>query len=112
MPMYPWSRYRYCTLFTGDDSVSYIDEREPFGYRDEVDNRYHRSRRGDTWWGLAHLYFQGVPRACGLWWLICEYQPTRVIDPTCVIEENTLIVVPSMRVIRMMVFSPERRRYH
>lgn len=110
--MFQWSRYRYCTLYTGDDGVSYLDEREPYRYKDERDNRYHRAKGGDTWWGLAHMYFQGVPRACGLWWLLCEYQPTPVLDPTLTIPEDTLVVVPSMRVVRMFVFSSERRRYH
>ncbi len=112
MPMFEWSRYRYCTQYTGSDDIPYIDEREPFRYKEQPDNRYHRARSGDTWWGLAHMYFQGVPRACGLWWLLCEYQPTPVIDPTLAIQEGTLIVVPSMRALRMNIFSPERRRYH
>jgi len=113
MPMFEWSRYRYCTLFTDESTgISKLDEREPFRYRDEPDNRFHRGKAGDSWWGLAHNYFQGVPRACGLWWLICEYQPTPVIDPTIVISEGQLIVIPPMRVVRMLVFSRERRRYH
>ena len=112
MPMFQWSRYRYCTQFTGEDGVTYIDEREPFRYRDEKDNRFHRAKEGDSWWGLSHSYFQGVPRPSGLWWLLCEYQPTPVIDPTIIIPSNTLVIIPSARVLRMYVFSQQRRRYH
>lgn len=112
MPMFPWGRYRYCTQYTDSDSVSYLDEREPFRYRDESDNRYHKAKNGDTWWGLAHMYFQGIPWQCRLWWLLCEYQPTPIVDPTLIIPEGTLVVIPSMRVVRDLVFSTERRRYH
>lgn len=111
MPMYPWSRYRYCTMYA-DGDVMYLDEREPFRYRDDTDNRYHTASEGDTWWGLAHLYFQGVPRACGLWWLLCEFQPEPVIDPTIAIPDGKLIIVPSMRLLRMKIFSVEERKYH
>jgi hypothetical protein len=110
--MFAWSRYRYCTQYTDSDGKLFIDEREPFRYREETDNRFHRARLGDTWWGLAHIYFQGIPRPCGLWWLLCEYQPDPVIDPTIVIPENKMVIIPSMRVLRMMVFTPERRRFH
>jgi hypothetical protein len=78
MPMFKLSRYRYSTQFT-EDGISYIDEREPFRYREDSGNRFHRVKSGDTWWGLAHLYFSGFERPAGLWWLICEYQPVSAI---------------------------------
>ena len=110
--MYPWSRYRYCTQYQDDDEKYYLDEREPFRFREEADNRIHKAKAGDTWWGLAHIYFDGIPRKCGLWWLLCEYQPTPIIDPTIAIKEGELIIIPSLRVLRMLVFNQERRRYH
>ncbi|MCK4783160.1 MAG: hypothetical protein KAV87_05365 [Desulfobacteraceae bacterium] len=112
MPMFPWGRYRYCVQTENEDGILRLDERESFRYKNEPDNRNHRSRSGDFWWGLAHMYFQGIPRPCGLWWLLCEFQPVPVIDPTIVIPENTLIVVPSLRLVRLEVFSEERRKFH
>lgn len=112
MPMFPLSRYAYCLQMEDDDGIKHLDEREPFRYRDEPDNRFYRSKEGDTWWGLAHVFFDGIERECGLWWVLCDYQPNPVIDPTLVIEPNTLIVVPSMRLIRTKLFSTEQRRFH
>jgi hypothetical protein len=112
MPMFPWGRYRYCLQTANEDGILRLDEREPFRYKDEPDNRNHRARSGDSWWGLAHMYLQGIPRPCGMWWLLCEFQPTPVIDPTIVIPVNKLIIVPSLRLVRTEVFSNERRRYH
>ena len=113
MPMFAWSRYRYCTVIGGQNGeIAELDEREPFRFRNETDNRYHRAQSGDTWWSIAAKFFSGVPRACGLWWLLCEYQPDPVVDPTLAIDDGTLIVIPSMRVLRMYAFSDERRRFH
>ena len=109
MPVYPWSRYRYSYEYADDEDVSYIDEYEPFLYRDEADNRFHVAREGDTWWGLAHLYFQGIPRMCGMWWAIADFQPDRVIDPTLSIAAGQTVVIPSERLVRTKLFTPERR---
>ena len=112
MPMFPYSRYRYCNRYENADGVFYLDEREPFRYSDEQDNVEHVARDGDTWWGLAHRYFQGLERPAGLWWLLCEFQPTPVIDPTIQIKAGTTIVIPSLRVVRLKVFTPDRRQFH
>lgn len=106
----PTSRYRYVTELEDSDGTHYLDEREPFRYRAEPDNRIHIANEGDTWWGLAGIYFPTYQRACGLWWLICEYQPEPVIDPTIAIEPGATIVIPSERIVRTEVFSEERRR--
>lgn len=110
--IFPTSRYRYCIEYQDADENSYLDEREPFRYQEIEDNRFHRVVDGDTWWGIASLYFQGFPRACGLWWLLCEYQPEPVIDPTIALAPGSIVVVPPMRLVRMEVFNSERRRYH
>jgi hypothetical protein len=105
------SRYRYDVAFQRDD-VQMMDDREPFRYRAEADNRYHTCQDGDTWWGLAYLYFQGVQRPESLWWLLCEFQPEPVIDPTIKLTAGAVVVIPSMRLLRTKVFSDEQRRYH
>lgn len=112
MPMFEWSRYRYCTQFMNADGIAYIDEREPFRYREELDNIPYRAKQGDTWWGLATFFFPGLPRPCGMWFLLCEFQPSPVIDPTIVIKEGTLIIAPSERLVRGEAFSRQQRRFH
>lgn len=112
MPMFPFSRYAYCLQLEDAAGIKYLDEREPFAFREETDNRYYRTVDGDTWYGMAHTFFDGIPRACGLWWVLCDFQPERVIDPTLRIEPNTLIVVPSIRLIRTKLFTNDQRRFH
>lgn len=112
MPMFSLSRYRYCTVYEDSEGCQFLDEREPFRYSDEPDNVYHTVREGDTWWGLAHRYFDGIPRACGLWWLLCEFQPEPIIDPTIILATGSIVVVPSIRLIRTKVFNEDRKRFH
>lgn len=112
MAMFQYSRYRYCDEVRDEQDRNYLLEREPFRYMDEPDNIYHTAQDGDTWWGLAHVYFQGIPRACGLWWVIADFQPTPVLDPTLCLKAGTTIIVPSMRTLRMQVFDNQRRRFH
>jgi len=110
--MFPLSRYRYCVAYKGDDDILYLDEREPFPYRNEPDNSYHTVRDGDTLWGLAHLYFKGMRRPAGLWWVIAEFQPTPIIDPTIRLQAGETIIIPSQRLVKTEVFNEDRRRYH
>jgi len=110
--MFPYSRYQFCKEIESDDGDRYLDEREPFRYQDLADNRFHAVKDGDTLWGLAHLYFQGFPRACGLWWVVAEFQSSPIVDPTLRLQPGEVLVIPSLRTVRQSIFSPERRRYH
>jgi hypothetical protein len=112
MSVYPYSRNRYATEHLDDNGVSYLDEDEPVRYSPEPDHRFHVAAEGDTWWGLAHLYFYGIQRACGLWWALCDYQPEPVIDPTIAIVPGRTVVIPSERVLRTKLFTAARRGDH
>lgn len=108
------SRYRYCTVLNLGDAnhTVYLDEREPFRFRDEPDNKHHTARDGDTWWGIAWKFFRSFRNPALMYWLLCEYQPEPIIDPTIKIAAGTDIVIPSDRVIRNYVFNRENRRFH
>lgn len=110
--MFPLSRYKYCLVYTDDSDRQYLDEREPFRFTDEADNRFHPVTDGDTLWGLAHRYFPGFKRRAGLWWVIAEFQPTPIVDPTIRLKPGEVIVIPSERIVRTKLFSEDRRRFH
>lgn len=110
--MFPQSRYRYCLGYTDELERIYLDEREPFRFRDENDNKFHTVKEGDTLWGLADLNLSKFPRSCGLWWIIAEFQPTPIVDPTIKLEPGTTIVIPSERLVDTLVFNEDNRRYH
>lgn len=110
--MHPMSRYRYNREYFDGSNNRYFDEREPFRYKDEQDNRYHTVVEGDTYWGLAHRYFPEFERPAGLWWVIAEFQPDMVVDPTIVLEAGKVLVIPSQRLVRQEVYNPARREAH
>jgi nucleoid-associated protein YgaU len=112
VPIYRYSRYWANKVYTDTGGTQYLDEREPVRYRDAPDNIYHTVRDGDTLWGLAHRYFQGLPNACRRWWILAEYQPTPILDPTIALQPGTVVVVPSLRFVHTVVYGEDRRRYH
>lgn len=112
MMLSQYSRYLYNVEYEDANGVHYLGEPEPFGFRNEPDNRFHVAREGDTWWGLAHVYFPSFARAGGLWWVLCDFQPEPIVDPTIAIKAGVTLVIPSERVVRSQIFNPERRSEH
>ena len=110
--MYAQSRYCYNRAYTDATGRPYLDEREPVRYRAAADNVFHTAQAGDTWWGLAQRYFPGYERASGLWWVLCEYQPQPVVDPTLAIPAGTVVVIPAARLLRLEVFADSQRAGH
>ncbi len=69
----------------------------------------HVVAQGDTLFSLAAHYFAPIPRAAGLWWIIADFQPDPVHDPTIRLTPATTLVIPSVRTILESVFSETRR---
>lgn len=83
---------------------------EPFRFKAFEDNREHVVREGDSLFTLAGQYFEREPRACGLWWVIADFQPEPIHDPTLALEVGRVLMIPSMRTLTEEVFSERRRR--
>ena len=109
MPPQIWSRYEFCRGFehpiTGKQTLT---ERVPYRYQDLSDNVQHTVGLGDSLFNLAGRYFKGLTdRPCGLWWIIGDFQPTPIIDPT--IRLDGVIIIPSLRTIQEEIFNQRRR---
>jgi hypothetical protein len=70
----------------------------------------HRVVEGDTWFDLAGLFFAPLPRACGYWWAIADFQPDPLVDPTLALEAGRSVIVPSTRVLTDVILGEARRR--
>lgn len=109
MPAQKWSRHS----FTGGLRYAnrlVLTDRERFAGRSYPDNRMHICRTGDTLWHLAGQYFQPLPRACGLWWVIADFQPNVIHDPTLALQAGQVLVIPSVQTVMNIIFDARRMR--
>jgi len=87
----------------------FLTEREPFRFQALPDNRVHIVKEGDTLFTIAGRYFAPLPRPAGLWWVIADFQPEPVHDPTLPLELGRAILIPSVRIVTEVILSEARR---
>jgi len=106
-----YSRHIFCLGFRdgGGTGAFQLSEREPYGYREFSDNREHIVAQGETLYSLAAKFFAPIPRAAGLWWIIADFQPDPIHDPTITLTPASILVIPSMRTVLEAVFNETRR---
>ncbi len=110
MPPKVGSRHIFCHGVYDDAGILYLTDRKPYKYYKHIDNRTHTVVEGDTLFTLAGKYFAPLPRACGFWWAIADFQPQPIIDPTLALEIGSLLHIPSIRVLTDIILSDARRR--
>lgn len=105
MPPRKNSRYEKCFGIEDEDGNLYLTERDPFLYdKDLPGTKKHTVVKGDTLNNLAYEYFKPIPNAEHLWWIIAEFQPTPILDPTIDLVDGTILYIPSPSVVRRKVF--------
>ena len=108
MPPHVGSRYSFCDALVDDQGRWFLTDREPYGFVRHADNRLHTTVAGDSLFSLAGQYFAALPRACGYWWAIADYQAEPVIDPTLELAVGTVVVIPSLRVLTDIILADPR----
>lgn len=100
--MHPFSRYRHTFAATDPDGNRYLSTRDRLLYRDRDDNRIRVCRKDERLWGVAHVEMRRVfpERPIGLWWVIGDYQPVPIHDPTLVLASGTRLVIPPDELVR------------
>lgn len=110
MPPRTFSRYSLTAAYTDPFSGALaLTDPEPFPYAPFSDNRQHVVVDGDTLWNLAARYFTPLPKANDLWWIIADFQPDPIVDPTLVLEAGRVIIIPSIQTVQEHVFDEQRR---
>ena len=111
----PISRYRWTRAFVDNASEiggasstpipnsTYFGTREPIRFTDDRDNFIHIVEPGDTLESLAERFFDGFPDAANMWWVLAEFQPTPIQDPTLRLQPGSMLVVPSAAVLQNFV---------
>ncbi len=66
------------------------------------DTRLHKVEEGDTLEALAELFFGG-PNSARLWWIIADFQPEPILDPTEDLKIGKLLFIPSQNFVESIV---------
>lgn len=107
MAVYSGSRFEHCECLWVEGARFVFGERAPYRYTPHSDNQVHKVVQGDTLPLLAGRYFAPLPRACGYWWAIAEFQPEPIINPLTPLHlQRSLVVVPSVRVLTDVILRP------
>lgn len=109
MPPRMGSRFGFCTAVRDGSGVLYLCDRDPYRFAEHGDTRAHIVVEGDTLFSLAGSYFAPLPRACGYWWVIADFQPDPIIDPTLQLETGRKLFIPSLRLLTDVILGEPRR---
>lgn len=109
MPPQVFSRHFFSWGIKDANENLYLTDREPYRFVRLSDNRFHMVRVGDTLHTLADRFFEGLDNAAQFWWVIADFQPEPILDPTLVLTPGRIMVIPSMRTLTEKIFSEERR---
>lgn len=105
------SRYTFTEAYTDAKGDRVLTDPVPFRFRDFPDNRIHLVTEGDTIFSLAGFYYGEdfeVPEE--LWWIIADFQPEPIHDPTLLLAPGRALIIPSVRTVLEEVFSEQRRK--
>jgi hypothetical protein len=104
------SRYILVTAASDlDTGLTFLFDRERVRFEARRDNVRVVVRAGDTLQSLASRFFAPFPNPEQLWWLIADFQPDPIVDPTIDLEPGTILYLPSLEFIGSSVFSDARR---
>lgn len=109
MPPRRFSRHSFTTGVLDLEGRKHLTGRIPYTYKDLTDNWYHEVKEGDTLYTIAGKYYRALPRGCGLWWIIADFQLDPIHDPTLKLEPGRVVVGPSVRTVQERIFTEARR---
>jgi hypothetical protein len=113
MPIYEKSRYWNSTRGLSLEGDIILTERLYYYFRRLPDNIEHKVIEGDSFQSIAYYYYTGAMpagrSAAELWWVIADFQPTPVNDPTIALEPGSTIYVPSRRALEQDILAERRQ---
>jgi hypothetical protein len=105
-----FSRYRFCETAVDEQGRTFLDQRRPYRYRAFSDNTVHLVQQGESIFTIAAKRFGQYPRPAGLWWVIADFQPVPIHDPTIQLAAGARLVIPSARAVADIILNPDRER--
>jgi len=99
MPPLVNSRYQDCFAIEDEnnDNKLFLTERKRFLYSPDIKTRRHIVKDGETVWKLAGRYY---PEYKNMFWVICDFQPVPINDPTLDLEPGRELLIPSQSAVK------------
>jgi hypothetical protein len=88
------SRYQLAILQGKSTGELYIGSRDRLFYANMSNIEPHIVEDGDTLWSLAARYYGGEDGEANLWWVIADFQPEPILDPTIALQAGSTILIP------------------
>jgi len=107
--LFPGSRHTFTEGRVDDADRAFLTDRAPFRFKALPDNRVHLVVQGDTLFGVAGRYFQPLERPAGYWWVLADFQPHPIHDPTIALVAGSVLIVPSVRTLLEDILGEQRR---
>ncbi len=117
MPPRTNSRHIYSTAQTRDSNTAglpiFLSDRVPFRYRNLSDNRVVTAKTGDSLHRIAAKVYAPLGQlpyisAASLWWVIADFQPIPIHDPTLQLVAGEKLIVPSLRTVTEQILQRPR----
>lgn len=108
MPPRLYSRYTYSKGILDENKNLYLTRAKKFTYRERSGTIRHKINLGDTLFSLADKYYSALYRPAAFWWLIADFQPDPIHDPTISLQEGSILLIPSLRLVEEEVFNIAR----
>jgi len=87
------------------DGCTWLTSVNPYRYRHFDDNEQYPVKDGDT---LQRIAWKKYGDAM-LYWVIADFQPEPIHDPTLVLEAGSILILPSKRTVFEEILSESRR---
>lgn len=109
MPPRRNSRHLLTTGLTDTNQNVFLADRVPLRFANLSDNRKHTVKEGDDLFNIAGRYFAPMDRPAGFFWVVADFQPDPIIDPTLKLDAARVLIVPSIRTLIEIVLNEDRR---
>jgi len=109
MPPQALSRHLLTTGLTDTIERVFLTDRVPYRFVEFSDNRKHTVSEADTLFNIAGRYFAPLARPAGFFWVVADFQPDPIVDPTLKLERGRILFVPSIRTLIETILNEARR---
>lgn len=101
MPPQVNSRHQHTKAVPDTNNILRLTDRTPFLYQELEDNDIHEVAEGDTLHTLSARYYAALGElpilsAAQFWWVIADFQPEPIHDPTLRLKVGTRLFIPSV----------------